>query len=129
MGTLNNWFVRAAPEGALNAPQCINAVVLAANTARTFTASAAFPADVDAFPAEADYVVFSTQNNEDVFYVRYDGSAATVPSADILDGGGSEINPNVRWISGLARISLISPYGGTIVMMAFYKDNSERPVV
>ncbi len=86
-------------------PQWIDVRVLAAGVAETHT-----------IPTGATYVLFSTTSN---FYVAYSGTA-TVPSADITNGSGPELNPVLRSVSGLASISIISP-ATCIVTMAFYK--------
>lgn len=50
-----------------------------ANTAESYTV-----------PAGVNRVMFSSPFN---FWVRYDGSAASVPAAEITNGTGSEMNP------------------------------------
>lgn len=45
------------------------------------------------FPTGAHYVLFSATGD---FYVRWDGSAAAIPSADVTNGSGSAANPRVR---------------------------------
>ena len=47
-------------------------------------------ADTITVPAGAKFALFSA--NAD-FFARYDGSAAVVPSSDVEDGTGSELNP------------------------------------
>jgi hypothetical protein len=61
-------------------------------------------------------VVFSATND---FYVRF-GAAAAVPSVDVTNGSGSEVNPGARRIpEGVTSIGIASS-GSCILTMAFY---------
>ena len=95
---------------ALRAPDYVDTRVFAAATA-----------EAHAVPTGGVYVVFKA--NVD-FYVRYNaaasGTAAAVPAADVTDGSGCEMNPAIRFIGGIAELSII-PSGAGIVTMAFYK--------
>jgi hypothetical protein len=75
-------------------PQYIEAIVLTASSAATFTV-----------PTGAKYVLFSA--NAD-FYANYT-TTATVPSVSTSTGAASELNPALRYIEGVTSISLISP--------------------
>jgi hypothetical protein len=68
-------------------------------------------------PPGANYVVYSATDD---FYVRWDGTAAAIPGADITNGTGSEINPTIRDIKGVTSFSIIAAVD-TVVTMAFYK--------
>ncbi|WP_028995843.1 hypothetical protein [Azonexus hydrophilus] len=67
-------------------------------------------------PADARFVIFSSTGD---FYCRVDGEAS-LPMADVVDGTGSELNPTIRYIIGVATVSLISPVK-CIVTMTYYK--------
>lgn len=82
--------------------------VLAANTAERH-----------AIPGGAKYVLFSADGN---FYAKFGEVTVTaaVPSADVVDGTASELNPEGREIpSGSGYVSLIAPVA-TIITMSFY---------
>lgn len=67
-------------------------------------------------PAGARFVVFAASGD---FYAAYDGAAA-VPSADISDGSGSELNPTQRELpDGIATIGLAVDAACTITL-GFY---------
>ncbi len=83
----------------------VDARVLAAGVAETHTV-----------PAGANKVIFSATAD---FYVKVGGTAA-VPSADVTDGSGSMLNPQVRSIWGATTIGIIAPTT-CIVTMEFYK--------
>jgi len=73
-------------------------------------------------PTGYDAVVFScvdASGNPASFYANYTGAAA-LPTDDIVDGSGSELNPTQRYIPDVAAISLIAP-AACLVMMSFYK--------
>ena len=78
--------------------------VLAASTAETHT-----------IPTGAKTVFFSATDN---FYVSA-FETATVPSVDVTDGTGSELNPLQRSVVGITSISIIAP-ATTVVTMSFY---------
>ena len=79
-------------------------IVLAANTAKSVTA-----------PGGAKFVAFAANGT---FYARYNGSAA-IPSADVTDGAGSEVNPSARSLDGVETIGLVAP-ASTIVSLSWY---------
>lgn len=82
----------------------IDVRVLLPNTAETVS-----------IPAGAKTVVFSSAED---FYVRISGTAA-VPTTDITNGTGSELNPVARTVDGLTSFSMVAPYNA-IVTMLFY---------
>lgn len=85
--------------------------VLAANTAEAHTVP------TDAAGVKANYVVFSATCD---FYADF-ASTAVVPSADVTNGSGPELNPTVRFLANdVTTISLISPTACVVTMM-FYK--------
>lgn len=89
----------------LTASDYINCRVLAASTAETETP-----------PSDAAYAVFSS--NAD-FRVCWNGSAATVPGADVTNGNGSELNPTERYIVGIATFSIIAESACTVNIAYF----------
>ena len=68
-------------------------------------------------PASAEFVVFSGNGD---FYVRYDGSAATVPSSATWTTGNQELNPSGRKCEAGDTFDVIAPIGNTIITAAFY---------
>src|SRR5688572_6181721 len=74
----------------------VDTKALAANTAEAF-----------AVPTGAKYVVFGADVN---FAVRYNAALAGTAAAyaDAADGTGCEVNPTVRWLQGVAEISVIT---------------------
>lgn len=94
------------------APRYVDVRVLAASTNETHTV-----------PAGAKYVVFAS---DDLFYAKANGAAA-VPSADVTDGSGSEMNPGVWRLvaddenAAVTTIGLIAPRA-TTVTLTFHKD-------
>jgi len=73
-------------------------------------------------PTWADAVVFScvdASGNPASFYADFT-KTAVIPTDDIEDGSGPELNPTQRYIPDVATISLIAP-AACKVMMAFYK--------
>lgn len=85
-------------------PTYVDAAVLAADTAETFTC-----------PTDANFVIFSSTGD---FFAKYDG-AATVPAADITDGTAPELNPIARLMDGGTSISLIAS-AATTVTLSYY---------
>lgn len=86
----------------LTPPTAINNYVLEANT----------PVDIDISDLEGanvispNYLVFAA--NAD-FYVKWNGTGAAVPSSNITDGTGVELNPSVRKIgAGITSFSMVS---------------------
>lgn len=67
-------------------------------------------------PSGARFVLFAATGD---FYVRWDGSAAAIPSADVTNGSGSEVNPIVRSVKGSETFSIIAA-ADVIVTMAWY---------
>ena len=83
----------------------INAMVLAAGVAETFT-----------IPTDCTYLFMTATAN---FYARFSGTPAAVPSTEIADGTGSALNPTARHVGGLTSISFIAPTDCTITIECF----------
>ena len=66
-------------------------------------------------PASAKFVLFSATDN---FYVNWSGTAA-IPSGDITNGSGSELNPIIRSITPGATFSVIAA-ADIVVTLSFY---------
>ena len=79
--------------------------VLAANTAETVTV-----------PAGAGCVFMSGNG---IYYVRADGSAATIAAADITDGTGSAISPAFAFVAPAQTFSIIAP-AATVVSFEWF---------
>lgn len=88
---------------ALPPPTYVLARVLGVATAESMTV-----------PTGARYVLFSSSGD---FHVSYT-TTATVP-ADTTDGTACELNPELRDITGVTTISVISP-AAQLVTAAFY---------
>jgi hypothetical protein len=88
----------------LTSPDSIYNLVLTANTVKSVTV-----------PADAKYAFFAGTSN---FWVCYT-TTAQIPSSDITDGNGSEMNPKARYIYGVTTISLISSVASTVTIL-FY---------
>lgn len=116
MGDLSQFVVRKSAHNQMLAPPTyINARKLAANTAVTINV-----------PTNADLVVFVPKAKDAEFWVRWDGSAAAIPTGSVTDGSGSEPNPLYRCnLANIDSFSMISPTKNTIVSMLFYRDDSE----
>lgn len=85
--------------------------VLAANTAEAHTVP------VDAAGVKATYVIFSANCD---FYADF-ASTAVVPSGDVTNGSGPELNPTARFLANdVTTISLITAATSCIVTMMFY---------
>jgi hypothetical protein len=85
--------------------------VLAANTAEAHTVP------VDAANVKATYVIFSSTCD---FYADF-ASTAVVPSADVTNGSGPELNPTARFLANdVTTISLITAADSCVVTMMFY---------
>ncbi len=87
----------------LRATKDIDNLVLVANTAKTYTV----PADVTHLSMACTADFLAKYNFDD------DTDVATIPSADIIDGTGMDINPTVRYlyevdVSKVTSISFIS---------------------
>ncbi len=85
-------------------PEWIDAVVLVANVAQVYT-----------IPTGATRLLFSADND---FYANY-GAAGAVPSIAVTDGSASEMNPELREISGVTTVGLISPYATKLTICAY----------
>ena len=89
----------------INPSDTVNASVLAANVAKTVTV-----------PSGAQAVSFSANGD---FYVNFNGGTAAVPSVDITNGNGAELNPSTRYIAGLSSFSIVAP-AATVVVLSYY---------
>jgi hypothetical protein len=67
-------------------------------------------------PTGANYAIFAA--NADI-WVKV-GGIATVPSEDVTDGSGSELNPVIRKVESGGTIGVISEYAAK-VSITFYK--------
>lgn len=91
---------------ALGMPTYVNARVLAANTAESFTV-----------PTGAQFVSFASNCD---FYANYT-TTASVPGSDITDGSANELNPLVRIVDGaVTSISVITAATSCIITTSFY---------
>lgn len=97
--------IRSQTLNGLNRPSYTDTIVLEAATAVQYT-----------LPTGSNYALFSATQN---FYVAYSG-VATIPSTNIVNGTGAELNPVLRTINGLATISLICE-AACIVTISTYK--------
>ncbi len=98
------------PSGIIPQSDVIYNIVLAADVEKIVTV-----------PTGADIVLFGTTAN---FYCKMN-STVDVPTVDVLDGSGGELNPSSRQISGNSTIHLISS-SNCVVTLAFY--NVPKPV-
>lgn len=110
-GTLGPLAVLADNSFALNVTPTtfINSRTLTADTAEAVTV-----------PTGAKYVVFGADVS---FAVRYNASGGGTAAAfgDVTDGSGCEINPTIRFLKGVAEISVIThTTGGGNVSMTFF---------
>ena len=53
-----------------------------------------------------NYMNFSANGD---FYVKWNGTGAAVPAANILTGASPELNPGLRVISGITSFSVVAP--------------------
>ena len=67
-------------------------------------------------PTGAKFVLFSATDN---FYVRWEGSNAAIPSADVTNGTGSECSPVIRKVVDGETFSIIAA-ADVIVTMSWY---------
>lgn len=89
----------------LNFPAWIDNLILTANTAKTYN-----------IPTGAKFLLFSCTTN---FYVAY-GGTAVIPSVDVTDGTGVELNPVLRSIDfNMTTISIISPINCIVTISAY----------
>ena len=84
--------------------------LLVASTAETFSV-----------PADANYVLFSSTDD---FYVAYTSGGegtvtAVVPSSDVTDGSGMDLNPTQRMLHDVDEISIISEAAAKVTMTFF----------
>ena len=84
--------------------QWVDALVLSANTAQTYT-----------IPAGTDYLLFSGTG---IFYVSYTGTAV-IPSGNVLTGLAPALDPVLRAVTGLTSISVIAPASTIVTISAF----------
>lgn len=99
-------IIRSIPEQYPSATPYVNIQDLAANTAETVTV-----------PAACDLIMFGASPSE--FYLRADGSAATIPSGDVTNGTGSMLSPSVlRFVPG-ATFSVIAPAVTKVTMRCY----------
>lgn len=89
------------------APEYVDAMFLAASVNEDYTV-----------PANANYLIFSA--NAD-FYVKKGGTAA-VPSTEVADGSGSEMNPVGYSVEGGETLGFIAPAADTVVTISVYSD-------
>lgn len=68
-----------------------------------------------AIPETAKYAQFASTGD---FYVNYSTDAA-VPE-DVSDGSAAEMNPTMRYVLGITRLSLVAP-ADCAVTVSFYK--------
>ena len=90
--------------GAINVTDTYYAGELAAATNQSVT-----------LPADGNICVFSANGD---FYVRYDGSAATVPTGSIA-ASTVDLNPGIRDVSDATTLNIIAP-ATTKITLAFY---------
>ena len=90
--------------GAINTTDTYYAGELAASTNQSVT-----------IPSDGNICVFSANGD---FYVRYDGSAAVIPTGSI-DADSVDLNPGVRDVSDATTLNIIAPVT-TKLTLAFY---------
>ena len=90
--------------GAINTSDTYYAGELAATTNQAVT-----------LPADAHVCTFSANGD---FYVRYDGSAAVVPTGAI-NADTVDLNPSVRDVSDVTTLNIVAP-ATTKITLAFY---------
>jgi hypothetical protein len=95
----------AGDTSALDPSDSIHEVSIAATTAQALIV-----------PTGAKFVMFSASDD---FYVRYDGTAATIPSSATWASGSVELNPAVRIVAGGQTISVIAPVA-CVIIATFY---------
>jgi hypothetical protein len=67
-------------------------------------------------PTGARYVMFTS--SADLWVVIGSGIAA-IPTGDVTDGSGSELNPICRWIEGETQMSIISGAAAKVSIMYY----------
>jgi hypothetical protein len=95
---------RGEATGAINTTDTYYAGELAAATNQAVT-----------IPTDGNICAFSANGD---FYVRYDGSAATVPTGSIA-ASTVDLNPGVRDVSTVTTLNIIAP-ATTKITLAFY---------
>ncbi len=110
MGTMNpfryeNGDHQSQISNAIDAPEYVD-VMFVTTSAETYT-----------IPTGVNVIVFSADKD---FFVRWDGSAAAVPTTEVADGTGSEINPTSRGVRGKSTFSIIGAAADTIVTLACF---------
>ncbi len=83
----------------------VDNMVLAADVAETITV-----------PSGVNIAIF---NGTVDFYVNFEGSTAIVPTTEIADGTGHELNPGARAVDETATYSVISA-ATCIISIAYY---------
>jgi hypothetical protein len=110
---LNEMRVRDNVTFALEPAVSINNYVLAANTAVNINISDL----IDSAGVTPKAMIFSCTGN---FYVLWNGTGATVPSASVTNGTGAEINPAIRRVgANITRFSVIAP-SACVLQIALY---------
>jgi len=89
----------------------------AINTSDTYYAGelAATTNQAVTIPTNGNICAFSANGD---FYVRYDGTAAVIPTGSI-DADYVDLNPSVRDVSDLTELNIIAP-ATTKITLAFY---------
>ncbi len=106
VNALNTIYMNGIPMIAINRPQWTDSVVLAANTAGSYT-----------FPSGALYVLFSANSD---FYVNF-VTTAIVPVAATTNGAAPLLNPgNLYKIDNATAVSIICP-AACVVTLSSYK--------
>lgn len=86
----------------INPPASIQNLVLVASTAQDITLSNW----VDAAGHPAYLLNFACTGN---FYVKWNGTGAAVPSVNVTNGTGVELNPAQRLLGGITSMSIVAP--------------------
>lgn len=74
-------------------------------------------AETETVPAGAGYVIINADLD---VWVNFEGTTAVVPSIDITDGTGIELNPGARLLGESKTLSIISA-GAAKISFAYYK--------
>jgi len=92
-------------ENGLNAAKgSVDSFLLTANTAKTITVPTFANSKGEQTPAKKCVIAFDHN-----VWVNW-STAATIPSGDVIDGTGSELNPTARTLSGVTSFSIISGF-------------------
>lgn len=100
-------IVRGEQAYAIRPATCVLAKSLAASTAESITV-----------PTGARFALFSATAD---FYANYTTTATVPGDTAISDATASELNPAMRFISGVTTISVIAPVA-TVLTIAFWRD-------